>query len=463
MRVPRPQPATANPQVAQIHPRIRKDLCADALFSTLRSEFEQVPDWREGKVEYSMGDTLRAGFAMFSLKEPSVLSLERHLRDDLTLYAMYLVKQVPSDTQIRIIIDGVIPDFLRPAFRAVFRKLQRGKALGPFVFLDDHYLVALDGTGFYSSKKVSSAACIIKTNEKTGVVTSELSLLGACLIHPDRMEVIPLFPEMIANGDGMKKNDCERNAARRWLQKFRQDHPHLPVVITEDALSPNAPHIRDLREHDCRFILGVKPGDHALLFNYVEHADKEGMVTHHQEVTGPADAQVTHRFRFLDEVPLNRSNLDVVVNFVEYWELDPKGEILHHFTWVTDLPVTKDTVYRIMRGGRARWRIENETFNTLKNQGYHFGHNYGLGKKHCAAVFATLMMLAFLVDQVQQLCCELFKAVREKLCTKRDLWEAIRAVLKYFVFESMTELYRALLRGIRVRLEKTSDPLPNTS
>jgi len=74
-----------------------------------------------------------------------------------------------------------------------------------------------------------------------------------------------------------------------------------------------------------------------------------------------------------------------------------------------------------MRGGRARWEIENETFNTFKNQGYHFEHNYVLGGKHLAVVFAMLMMLAFLVDQTQQLCCTLFQSVWKKLGSKGDL------------------------------------------
>ena len=72
--------------------------------------------------------------------------------------------------------------------------------------------------------------------------------------------------------------------------------------------------------------------------------------------------------------------------------------------------VNKRNVFRLMRGGRARWKIENETFNTLKNQGYNFEHNYGHGEQNLSVVFAMLMMLAFLVDQTQQLCCALFRA-----------------------------------------------------
>jgi hypothetical protein len=271
--------------------------------------------------------------------------------------------------------------------------------------------------------------------------------------------VIPLFPEMITNGDGSSKNDCERNAAGRWLRTFREDHPHLPVIITEDALSPNAPHIRDLQEHNCRFILGVKPGDHEFLFDYVRYAHQEGLTTEHEGVD-PDDPAITHRFRFCDQVPLNKSHLDLTVHFLEYWQIGPDGKTQQHFTWVTDLPVTQDTVYRIMRGGRARWRIENETFNTLKNQGYHFGHNYGLGKQHLALVFATLMMLAFLVDQIQQHCCQLFQAAWKKLGTKRALWDQMRHQFWCFLFDSMTDLLRALVHGIE---KKPPTLLPDTS
>jgi len=100
------------------------------------------------------------------------------------------------------------------------------------------------------------------------------------------------------------------------------------------------------------------------------------------------------------------------VNFIEYWEYSiRKDEVTYHNTWVSDFTLTKKNAYTIMRGGRARWKIENETFNTLKNQGYNLGHNYGLGEKHLAVVFTMLMMLAFLVDQTQQLCCALFQSV----------------------------------------------------
>ncbi len=160
---------------------------------------------------------------------------------------------------------------------------------------------------------------------------------------------------------------------------------------------------------------------------------------------------ITHRFRILNEVPLNKSNQELLVNFMEYWEYSKgKDKITYHNTWITDFTLTKENAYILMRGGRARWKIENETFNTLKNQGYNFGHNYGLGEKYLAEVFAMLTMLAFLVDQIQQLCCTLFQSVWKKLGSKKSLWESIRSLFKCFQFESMEMLYKALLYGFEV-------------
>jgi len=104
-----------------------------------------------------------------------------------------------------------------------------------------------------------------------------------------------------------------------------------------------------------------------------------------------------------------------------------------------------------MRGGRARWKIENETFNTLKNQGYHLEHNYGHGARNLSVVLALLMRLAFLVDQVQQLCCPVFRAAWDKMKTKCPLWEELRHHFRLLLFDSMAELLMALVRGIAPR------------
>jgi hypothetical protein len=431
--------------------KLRKHLNADALFSTIRQEFEKIPEFRKGDPLISIADSLMSSFAMFNLKSPSLLKFDERRQDveELqNLQNIYGIGNVPCDSRMREINDEIDPQKnISPAFNAIFRHLQRGKAFEQLTFYKGCYLLNLDGTGIFSSKKIKSPSCLVKKNKKTKELSYYLQMLGAAIVHPDFKEVIPLCPEMIIKQDGQTKNDCERNAAKRFFEKLRKNHPHLPLIINEDALSPNAPHIKDLENHNLHYILGVKPGDHAFLFNTVENAVQENRAIKFT-YDDQNDSDLTHTFLIVNDVPLNKSNQDVRVNFIEYWEYSKKKDkTIYHNSWVTDFILSKNNAYTIMRGGRARWKIENETFNTLKNQGYHLEHNFGLGKKHLAEVFTMLMMLAFLVDQTQQLCCALFQALLAKLGNKKTLWGKIRSFFECYNCESMVTIYKALLYG----------------
>jgi hypothetical protein len=427
---------------------LRKQLHVDAVFRRIRSAFEHITDHRPGDIVISLADALMSAFAMFSLKDASLLTFDTRRKDPSkrkNLTRVYRIKTVPCDTQMREIVDPVKPDDLSAIYRDIFRQLQRGKCLERFVFLDGCYLLTVDGTQYFSSKHVQCPSCLTSTNPKTGEVTYSHQLLAAAIVHPDLSEVIPVFPEPIERQDGETKNDCERNAAKRFVAQFRQAHPHLKVIITEDGLRSNAPHIRTLQAHTMHCIRGAKPGDHGWLFDRLDEAVAAGTAT---EFT-LREGDVTHEFRFLNDVALNESNQDLLVNVLEYWEIQAHGDT-QHFSWVTDIPISLDNAYELMRGGRARWKIENETFNTLKNHGYHFEHNFGHGQQHLAVVFAMLMMLAFLVDQVQQIACRLFQAVMRKEGCKTLMWEHVRALFYSLDWELMTQLFEAMVYGYRI-------------
>src|SRR5512145_2618251 len=427
--------------MSAVAPKGRKHLGADALFRLLHDHFATIADDSVDEVEIPLDDALMAAFAMFSLKAPSLLAFDKQ-RAEGNLKTIYGIERAPCDTRMRERLDPVAPESLRPSFTLVFRQLQRGKALEPMVFLDCNYFVALDGTGYFYSNTIYCDSCLHKENCNVSL-TYYHQMLGAAIIHLDCRAVIPLMPEPIVKQDGTEKNDCERNAAKRFITKLRQDHPHLKFIITEDALSSNAPHIETLHDCGCHDILSVKEGDHAYVFKQVQAAEEVGRVISYERYDRAAG--LVHRFRFVNDMPLNGSRTDVRVNFIEYWEMSQ--DQVQHFSWVTDLRVSKRNVYTLMRGGRARWKIENETFNTLKNQGYNFEHNYGHGEKNLSVVFAMLMMLAFLVDQTQQLCCALFRAVWAKLGSKRLLWERMRALFYDYRLDSMRELLEALYVG----------------
>jgi len=182
--------------------KVRQELSADGLFKLIRQRLDRLTDARAESAGITLTDALMSAFAMFALKDPSLLAFDQRRQDPSDNFrTVYGIKNVPCDSQMRTILDPVDPDQLRPLFQDVFRCLQRGKALESFVFLDGHYLVSLDGTTCFSSKKVHCPSCLEK-HHSNGSVTYSHQILGATLVHPDHKVVIPLAPEPIINDDG---------------------------------------------------------------------------------------------------------------------------------------------------------------------------------------------------------------------------------------------------------------------
>jgi len=290
---------------------------------------------------------------------------------------------------------------------------------------------------------VTEPAPLLQKVHRHGTIPYDHPLLGAVRLHPACRAVMPLMPEPIMNHDGTGQNDGERHAAKRFITTLRRDHPHLQFIVTADRLRSHAPHMETLHDAGCHSILGVKAGDHAHVFTQVQAAQEAGAVTayaRHDRATG-----VLHRCRVVNAMPLHASRADVRVNFMAYWEITP-GHV-QHVSWGTDVRVSTRHVSKLMQGGRARWKIANETLHTLTNQGENFEHTDGHGEKHLSVVCATLMLLACLVEQTQQCCCTLFQAVWATLGSTRLLWERMRARLYDDALTSMRQLWEALLSG----------------
>jgi hypothetical protein len=414
-----------------------------ALLEFIGGHLKKVPDHRDPwRIEIPLKDFLMSGFAMFSLKFPSLLQFEEEMRAkkrlSSELTALYQISRVPSDTQFRAVIDEIDPTHFRPIFRSVFSKLQRSKHLEDFKFYDGKYLLSVDGTEYFSSKNVKCRDCMKKTlaNDTTYFYHQ---MLAGCIVHPEKRQVIPLMPEPILKQDGKTKNDSERNAIRRFLNNLRASHPKIELILVADALHSTGPLIRDLKHYNMNFILGVKPGSHEKLFAHIERKDELGELSHvtvEEEIGDNVKKKRVHHFRYTNAILLNDSDVRTTVNYIEYWETTQwvgKGGRLEekkvHFSWVTDFTVTHHNVMQIMRGGRARWKIENETFNTLKNQGYEFEHNFGHGYKNLSTNLAMMMFLVFLFDQLQEIGCKDFQNALAKNCGRRSyLWRKLRSL-----------------------------------
>jgi len=508
----------------------RKYLSAKGLLSVIRSQFNKIKSPRDlapRSNSITQTDCLMSAVAMFSLKFPSLLKFDENKEEKNikhNLRTLYGVQKTPCDTYMRERCDEADPDKVRKAYKAILACVQRGKALEEFAYLDNHYLLAGDGTSFFTSHNTHCANCCIKhynkchvkfilnlpdnishfkkntyllvknptqpweiyyinhdkqkikidINNVTGLqeilldksrknlsssekelakdrvtayyriehpeeqITYYHNMFCAAIVHPDKKIVLPFAPEPIMKTDGSSKNDHERNASKRLYADARREHPHMKFIVVEDALASNVPHLTDLKTLDMRYIVGVKPGDHKFLFDLVKKSQCN-------EYSHRTDDGKTHCYRYINQVQLNNSH-DFKVNFLEYWETNKNGEV-QHFSWVTDIAITDENVYHLMKGGRVNWRIENHTFNTLKNQDYHFSHNFGHGYKNLSTIFGMLMMLAFFIDQVQELCCHLFKKARAKFKSRTSLWERIKNLFTSFLIESWDDLFNSIAHG----------------
>ena len=130
------------------------------------------------------------------------------------------------------------------------------------------------------------------------------------------------------------------------------------------------------------------------------------------------------------------------MNVLEAWEAKKDGG--RQFTWVTKLPLTEGNVYDVMRVGRSRWKIANEMFNVMKNQGYNLEHNYGHGHKYLCSLMAILA--------VKQLCCKIYQQARNKRSALSALFSKVRKSMTDHAFEDWHGVYARVVKSLKSAL-----------
>ncbi len=427
----------------------QESLEIDRLHGFIKHEFKQFIDSRNKNTSIDLDDALMSGYSMFSLKDSSLLEFnnERTIREA-NLKTVYKINKAPSDSGIREILDPVSPDAFNSIFTGLYKRLKKAGIIKGFEYFDDYILCSLDGVHHFSSERICCDKCI-EYNKTNGAKEYRHYTLSSVIMHPDKSVVFPIAHEAILRQDGSKKNDCEHNAAKRLLPRIKEILGDQKAVIIEDALSSNGPHIKQLKANGFKFITSVKPKGNKTLFKQFEAAKARKDV----KFLEIKSDNLIHRFYYKNNMPLNETHGDVRVNFLEYYQIDTTGKKPdRHFCWITDFKLHSRNVYKIMRAGRSRWKIENETFNTLKNQGYNFTHNYGHGKQFLATVFMLLMMLAFFVDQIQQGHNELFQRAWKKVQTKKALWKKVRQKFDELQVDSMEMIYKLIIGLIKVQV-----------
>lgn len=431
----------------------KKHLSFGSLRNALSSLFCRLPDNRQiTKTNYHIHDAMMSGFACMFFQDPSLLQFQKRLREEKNidnLQTLFGVKDIPKDTQMRDIIDEVDSDNLCPIFKEFFFRLQRGKHLQQFQLLPGLYICSIDGTQYFYSENVNCPNCLT-TRHRDGRITYSHKVLQAAIMHPDMRQVIPLMPEEIRNTDGNIKQDCETNAAKRLIPKIRKDHPQLGLIIVGDDLFSKQPFISDVLSNHMHYIFVAKPKDHTLMMEYIEASNKIN------EMRIQDKKERIHVYEWINDVPLNGNEDSINVNYFQYKiiskDINGNEKVNYKSSWVTDFKITKENVKTLVRGGRCRWKIENECFNTLKNQGYYIEHNYGHGSKNLCFNFFLLTLLAFYFHQIFELIDHLYQACRRKFGSKRHMWETLRTYIKILIFETWEYLLDFALTPTKYKL-----------
>lgn len=392
-------------------------------------------------------------------QDSSLLQFQRRLEKKhhkSNLQTLLGMNKIPEVTQLREIIDTVDSEHFNYFFDEYFHQLQRGKHLLQYQLFPELYYIPMDGTEYFSSYSVSCKKCL-KTKSKKNVKKGGMSDEELCnaanegtvrhshksvqiaIVHPDMRQVIPLMPEEIHNTDGATKQDCEMNAAKRLISKLRKAHPQLGIIMGGDDLFSRQPIIEDILEARMDYIFVAKPESHSYLVQWLNAYPKLNEI-----VMVDQRNAVRHVYQWMNDVPLHGGKDAIRVNYFEYklYTKNKKGKEIvgYQNSWITDLEVTQETIATLVRGGRCRWKIENECFNTLKNQGYCIDHSYGHGEENLCFNFYLLTLIAFSVHQVFELTDKLYQVCRQHFGSKKNLWDHVRAYIKLFVFNTWEEL-----------------------
>jgi len=426
---------------------------------TFRATIATFPDKRKGKNKhYALVDAALGAFAVFFTQSPSFLAYQRDMaarKGQSNAHTLFGLSEIPSDNQIRALLDPVSPELVVPLFQHGLATLEQTQQLTAFRSWQKRLLVVLDGTQYFSSQKISCPQCSTQKHAN-GTTTHSHRMLTPVIVAPGQDKVIPLPPESIGPQDGHDKQDCENAAAKRWLRKYAPYYRTHGITILGDDLYSNHPICEVLVEERLPFILVCKPDSHPSLYEQLagRALGKDLHQLTHRYHTAKGVALYTYRYAL--QLPLRATADAVRVNWCELTITTAEGTRRYHNAFVTQEPITPKNVAQIVTAGRTRWKVENENNNTLKTKGYHLEHNFGHGQQHLAALLATFNLLAFLLHTLLDLLDAQYHLLRQTLVSRQTFFDDLRALTRYLCFASWAHLLDFMLQGLEVALPPNS-------
>jgi hypothetical protein len=431
-----------------------EELTLPRLLKYLKQTFDEFPDKRTGKnISYDLPDAGLGAFSVFFTQSASFLAHQRALKlakgrsNAERLFGLY---HLPSDNHIRNLLDPISPVYLWPVYRHVFQALERQAVLTHYRSFAQQLLLALDGTTYFSSKKIHCPNCSQRVLNN-GDTQYFHNVLTPVIVQPNKPQVLALEPEFILPQDGHDKQDCEIQAAKRWLQQHGDFYAPRGVTVLGDDLFSRQPFCQALTDHGFHFILVGKPESHAHLYATVDFlAVKQLLGTKVVRHWTGRYAEI-YTYRYTHRLPLTADPQAMEVNWCELTiTREDTGAPLYKNAFVTDFTPTDTTVEAIVRDGRTRWKVENENNNVLKTHGYHLEHNFGHGQQCLASLLLSLNVLAFLFHTVLDLVDQPYRAIRAALVTRRTFFQDLETLLRYLLFDDWAAVWAFMSQGLEL-------------
>jgi len=426
------------------------------IMSYFRKRWSTAPDVRKpsNNARYTVADSALAAFAVFFMQSGSFLAHQRLLQSkkgQSNARSLFQVKKIPSDPQIRNLIDPLSNTYFQEDFWFLLDELKEQQRLLQFRNDLNTYSIALDGVSFFSSEKISCSKCL-KREDRSGVEHFYHSAITPVFVKPGQSQVLPLPPEFIVPQDGSEKQDCERVAAKRWLAQHHEHFSDHSVTYLGDDLYANQPLCQLIVETYRQFFIFIcKPESHSSLYEWIAFLDKNNGIENVTQRHWNGKYAEIWQYRFANQVPLRNGSDALQVNWLELIiTKEGTSEILYQNSFVTNHTITATNVIHLAQVGRTRWKIENENNNTLKTKGYHLEHNFGHGQQYLANVLATLNILAFLIHTIQEMIEPAYQRLRRALGARKTFFNDLRALTRYMVFDSWDDLFFFMEDGLEI-------------
>lgn len=419
-------------------------------FKDSQAAWAKLPDHRNPSpnTKYTLSEAVNSAMSVFFMQSQSFLShhqaMSKKKRGKRNLQTLFEVKQVPSDNQIRNLLDPLSPAEFVPQYEWIWKRLSRLGGLRAYKTSLKTRLIALDGMVYHSSTEISCPNCSTR-RDRVGKTHYYHTALLPLMVQPGMEHVLACFPEMITLQDGAEKQDCERNAAKRWLSNWAHLFTPHSITYLGDDLFCNQPLCEQVADQNQYFLFVCKPDSHIELYRWLaaltpNEQSQRRWNGRHGEIW---------RWRWVNQVPLRAGDDALLLNWCELFIThEDTGETLYCNSWATNHMLQTGNIEDVCTFGRTRWKIENEGINVLKRKGYNVEHNFGHGSQHLAQVFLVLNLLAFLLHTALHLVDDLYQFLRQALYTRVTFFNDLRALCRYNAFPNWEALWLFMIREL---------------